>query len=209
MIIKICGIKTIEAAQVAAEKGADFIGFIFAPSKRQISPALAKTITSSLPPSVKKVGVFVNETVEKMEQITKEVGLDFVQLHGDESAEIAKQLSAKVIRAYSSNHLAEADFSSYPCDYLLMDSPGEAYRGGSGKVFDWSLLDTLAVPREKVILAGGLSSENVEQAIKLVSPAGIDVSSNVETNGRKDHEKIKQFIQAARYAEHQIDKEMK
>lgn len=205
MIVKICGIKTVEAAQIAIGAGTNFIGFIFAPSKRKIKCEDAQSIAQTIPPSIKKVGVFVNETVENMHLIGKQVGLDIIQLHGDESAEIAKQLSDlsyQVIRAVSADRL---DFfqntEHYPYDYVLLDSPPKEHRGGSGEPFDWSIVSDLPVEQNKLILAGGLSPENVREAIKLVQPAGVDVSSGVETNGVKDLAKIKAFIENVRFAE--------
>lgn len=205
--VKICGIQTLKSARVAAQSGADFIGFVFAPSKRLISIEQAKQIAASLRDTVEIVGVFVNETVESIEQITKEIGLDYVQLHGDEPAEVAKQISAKVIRAFSIDKVNPALLATYPCDYFLIDSPPETYRGGSGKTFDWNLLDRIQIPRDKVILAGGLTKENVITAINQVQPLAVDVSSGVETAGTKDQLKIKQFIQTVKQA--RANEEMK
>lgn len=210
MFVKICGIKTIEAAQVATEAGANFIGFIFAPSKRKITAEEARTIAQSIPSSIKKVGVFVNETVDKMHAIGNQVGLDIIQLHGDEPAEVAKRLlnlDYQVIRAVSANRL---DFlltdKHYPCDYFLLDSPPKEHRGGSGEPFDWEVISDIPINRGKIILAGGLSAENVREAIKLVKPAGVDVSSGVETNGVKDHRKVKAFIENVRKTESSLNR---
>lgn len=198
MIVKICGITTLPAAKTVEESGADFIGFVFAPSSRQITPESATKIASELSPKLKKVGVFVNETAETIEAIAAKVGLDIIQLHGDESDAFATKLSYPVIKAFSINEAAPEIIRNYPCEYLLIDSPGEAYRGGSGKTFSWELLDELNIPREQLILAGGLNSENVTQAIETVRPHGVDVSSGVETDKQKDQEKIKTFIKNAK-----------
>lgn len=198
MLVKICGITTVEAALTAERAGASMIGFLFAPSSRRIDPEKAAEIARQLSPTVKKVGVFVNETKETIEKIAELVGLDFIQLHGDESASFAESLCRPVIKAFNINEVSDDVLRSYPCDYYLIDSPGTTYRGGSGKVFDWSRLLDRNIDRRKLILAGGLNTANVVEAITTVRPAGIDVSSGVETNGKKDHAKIEQFIQVVR-----------
>lgn len=198
MLVKICGIKTIKAATVAVQAGADLIGFVFAPSKRQITPEQAAMIAKSIPESVQKVGVFVNETVENMKNIAEQVGLDVIQLHGDESPETLEQLPYQTIKAFSIDQVSTETIKSFPADYYLIDSPVGEHRGGTGKTFDWNLATGLGLDPSKVILAGGLSPDNVQEAIKQVKPAGIDVSSGVETNGEKDHQKIKQFIRNAK-----------
>lgn len=201
MIVKICGITTTEAALAVAEAGANLIGFVFAPSKRRITPAAAAKIAHQLPESLKKVGVFVNESAENIAAIAEEVGLDYVQLHGDESAAFARALGVPVIKAFSIDDLDAAAVRDYPCDYFLIDSPGEMYRGGSGRVFQWGRLLELGLDHRKLIVAGGLSAENISAAIAAVQPAGVDVSSGVETDGKKDVEKIKRFVEAARGTE--------
>lgn len=198
MNVKICGITTLSAATVVEKSGADFIGFVFAPSSRSITVENAAKITSQLSPNLKKVGVFVNEPIEAIEAIATKVGLDIIQLHGDEPEAFAKKLSYPIIKAFSIDKVEPNQIRNYPAEYLLIDSPGADYRGGSGKTFSWELLDELDIPREKLILAGGLSSENINQAIELVRPFGVDVSSGVETNQQKDHEKIKSFITHAK-----------
>lgn len=194
MLVKICGITTEAAAQQALKSGADCIGFVFAPSKRQISPEDAARISATLPPTLKKVGVFVNESKENMIEIAEQVGLDVIQLHGDESADLAKQLPYEVIKAFQMKKESIHLIGSYPCDYYLLDSPIGAYRGGNGTAFDWNLVTDTELDPRKVILAGGLTPENVGQAIVTAKPAGVDVSSGVETDGKKDLAKIKKFI---------------
>ena len=198
MLVKVCGIQTREAAEVVVQEGADFIGFVFAESKRKISPEQATEIASGLPNQVKKVGVFVNEKPERMVEIANQVGLDYLQLHGDEPAEVARKLPFGVIKAFSADSINLENIHDYPCDYYLIDSPAGKYRGGSGKTFNWELIEELKLDRSKLILAGGLTVENVQQAIKVVHPIGVDVSSGVETNGEKDVLKIKQFIKNAK-----------
>lgn len=198
MLIKICGIKTKNAALVATESGANLIGFVFAPSTRRITPRNAQSIVEVLPRSVKTVGVFVNETVENMHEIAKTVGLDYIQLHGDEDAAIAKQLNYKVIKAFPVDKETLATIQDFPCDYYILDSPIGDNRGGNGTTFDWDLAKDLSIDRNKIILAGGLDAFNVAEAIDRVKPAGVDISSGVETNGVKDHQKIKEFIASVR-----------
>ncbi|WP_404457385.1 phosphoribosylanthranilate isomerase [Oceanobacillus kapialis] len=194
MLVKICGIQTEQAAKAAVEAGADFIGFVFADSKRKISPKNAALIGSHLPPSVKKVGVFVNETKETIEKIASVANLDYVQLHGDEPASLAKALSYQVIKAFSIGSVDVETLKYYPCDYYLLDSPVGKFRGGNGKTFDWSLIEKLTFKPANFILAGGLTPDNVNQAIQEANPLGVDVSSGVETAGEKDSKKIQEFI---------------
>ncbi|MEN1968504.1 phosphoribosylanthranilate isomerase [Lentibacillus sp. N15] len=198
MRVKICGITTKKAADAAVQAGTDFIGFVFAPSKRQITPANAQTIAATIPASVKKVGVFVNESLENVKKIAKQVGLDFIQLHGDETPEYAKQLDYPVIKAFSVKPDNLEAITSYPCEYYLLDSPKGPNRGGNGTTFDWGLLTKINLNHDKIILAGGLKPENIQEAIDTARPAGVDVSSGVETNGKKDTEKINQFIANAK-----------
>ncbi|WP_087974445.1 phosphoribosylanthranilate isomerase [Oceanobacillus rekensis] len=198
MLVKICGITSKEAAHAAVKSGADFIGFVFAHSKREISPADAASISQYIPASVKKVGVFVNETIENMMQIAEVVGLDVIQLHGDEPAEVAEQLPYEIIKACPAEKEAIENLKQYPCDYCLLDTPSKKSRGGNGTVFDWNLLDSLQLDYSKVILAGGLTPENVKDGIEKVNPVAVDVSSGVETGGQKDVNKIKQFITNAK-----------
>jgi|SRR5690625_32845 len=198
MRVKICGITTEEAAQQALKSGADFIGFVFAESKRKINPKDAENISASLPSTIKKVGVFVNETKENMLAIAEQVGLDVIQLHGDEPAELAEQLPYEVIKAFPVKKESIHTIGAYPCDYYLLDGPIGAYRGGNGTTFDWDLVTDTKINPKKIILAGGLSPENVQRAIATAQPAGVDVSSGVETDGKKDLAKINQFITQAK-----------
>src|SRR5699024_8323403 len=183
---------------------ADFIGFVFAPSKRRVSIEEAAEIVSHLSEKSKIVGVFVNESLENMIRIAKAVQLDYIQLHGNELPLVAKELPYPVIKAFSVGKTDPEIIKHYPCDYLLLDSPGTTYEGGSGKTFDWSKLDKLDFNKNKFILAGGLTPENVNKAIKCTNPIGVDVSSGVESTGNKDQTKIKQFIYNAK-AERKVE----
>ncbi|MGM8211356.1 phosphoribosylanthranilate isomerase [Virgibacillus sp. W0430] len=198
MLVKICGIQTVEAACTAIEAGADFIGFVFAPSKRRISAFKAAEIAHALPSPIKKVGVFVNERAETIRAIAETVELDFIQLHGDETADFAAALPYRIIKAYTIDQAMCENISDFPCDYYLIDSPAQKYRGGSGEAFAWEKITKLSVDPNKLLLAGGLTTENVRQAITVAQPVGVDVSSGVETNGIKDNLKIKTFIQKAK-----------
>ncbi|HLQ74770.1 MAG TPA: phosphoribosylanthranilate isomerase [Alloiococcus sp.] len=198
MLVKVCGITTSESAQAAANASADFIGFVFAPSTRQIDPLKAKEIAETLPTSIKKVGVFVNETIINIENIARIVGLDYIQLHGDETAEFANKLSLPFIKALNVNDSLVYNLNHFPADYFIIDSPGKKFRGGSGEVFDWSQLTGLNLDLSKVFLAGGLNEYNVKSAIETVRPIGVDVSSGVETEGKKDNTKIKHFLKQAK-----------
>lgn len=205
MKVKICGITTKEAALTASRSGADMLGFVFADSSRKISPEQAKEIIQLLPNRVKITGVFVNETAERILKMKETVNLDYVQLHGDESPEFCERLGVPVIKALTIREKSDIEkIHSYNCDYFLLDSPGIRYRGGSGKAFNWRLLEDRNIPREKVILAGGLNEMNVHDAIRIVNPVMVDVSSGVETNGQKDLIKIASFITAAKGREEDV-----
>ncbi|GGJ89118.1 N-(5'-phosphoribosyl)anthranilate isomerase [Lentibacillus kapialis] len=198
MYVKICGMTTIEAAQEAVRAGTDFIGFVFAPSKRQLTPKKAAAISKEVPSSVKKVGVFVNETRNTIIQTAETARLDIIQLHGDEPAAFAESLPYPVIKAFRMGKHDPGEIQAYPCDYYLIDSPKGPNRGGNGTTFDWSRLADAGLDMQKTILAGGLNPENVQTAISTAKPTGVDVSSGVETDGLKDLEKINQFINNAK-----------
>lgn len=192
MLVKICGIKDAETAYKAAAYGADFIGLVFAKSKRRITVEEGKKIIEKLPENILRVGVFVNEKFETLEDIARECKLDFLQLHGNEGPEFCKKLSIPVIKAFNINSKEDIEkLKAYDVAAYLVDSMG----GGSGKNFDWSLLEAVdETIRNKLILAGGLNSKNVAQAIRIVRPFAVDVSSSVETDGKKDIKKIEEFI---------------
>ncbi|MEH7451061.1 MULTISPECIES: phosphoribosylanthranilate isomerase [Bacillaceae] len=193
MKVKICGITDLKTAKCAINAGADAIGFVFAESKRQIEISEAKKIIELLPDSVLKIGVFVNETKETLESIYEEVGLTHLQLHGDETPEFCRSLSFPVIKALRVQSEKDVEkIAEYDCDYILVDSPSGKYRGGNGTTFNWDLVKSKKI--DNLILAGGLTIENVIPASSVVKPIMVDVSSGVETNGKKDEEKIKSFI---------------
>ena len=196
MKVKICGITDVETAKSACEYGADALGFVFAESKREITPKRAEEIIQELPANVLKIGVFVNESVEVIQKIADECGLTHVQLHGDEDNYQIRRLNIPSIKSLGVT--SESDMKNaqgYEADYILFDSPKEKFHGGNGKTFSWELLEHMPKElRKKTILAGGLNILNIEEAIRTVRPYMVDVSSGVETEGKKDVEKIKQFI---------------
>ncbi|MCR6794474.1 phosphoribosylanthranilate isomerase [Bacillus paranthracis] len=196
MKVKICGITDMETAKRACEYGADALGFVFAESKRKITPGLAKEIIQELPANVLKIGVFVNESVEVIQKIADECGLTHVQLHGDEDNHLIRRLNIPSVKALGvTSEIDMKNAQVYETDYILFDSPKERFHGGNGKKFSWELLAHMPKElREKTILAGGLKTLNIEEAIRTVRPYMVDVSSGVETEGKKDVEKIKQFI---------------
>ena len=197
--VKICGITRVEDAVSAVNAGADAIGLVFyAPSPRAVSIAQAQQIVAAIPPFVSVVGLFVNAPQTEIESVLSKVRLDIVQFHGDETAHDCEQINLpyyKAIRVKADTNLLqyEAEFKSAKA--LLLDTYSEAAVGGTGQVFDWSLIPkNLTKP---VILAGGLRAENVASAIQQVRPYAVDVSGGVEASkGIKDTMKIAAFMQA-------------
>ena len=194
--VKICGLMDSYTALKAAEYGADAIGLVFAESKRRVTPEIAREIVSVLPTNVLKIGVFVNESKEEIEKIASLVGLTHIQLHGEELQSYSQSLPLSVIKAISfEDNESLKEMAQYPADYLLLDGPKGKYRGGNGTAFDWKQVNTLLLRGKKIILAGGLHLENVTEAVQIIKPYMVDVSSGVETNGVKDLVKIKAFIE--------------
>ena len=204
MKVKVCGITDVETAKKTCEYGADALGFVFAKSKRQVTPEQAAEIIAQLPKHVLKIGVFVNETPERVQAIVKQCGLDYAQLHGEEDEAYCKNIQVPAIKAFGvASPEAIQQATKYEVDYVLFDSPKEEYHGGNGKTFDWNVLQGLPEElRSKLILAGGLSAENVKEAAALVRPYMIDASSSLETDGKKDVKKIKQFIETVKESQH-------
>lgn len=198
--VKICGLTKKEHIQVAVEEQVDYIGFVFAKSKRQVTVEQAKVLAQSIPEPIQKVGVFVNETVENMLHIAKEVPLDVIQLHGQETQQVVEALkpytTIKAISVRTKEDVQKA--AQYNVDYYLFDAPGIEYEGGSGNTFDWTLLENTKINRQNIILAGGLTPENVGRAIEQVEPYGIDVSSGVEIDGQKDKMRMRAFMNQTR-----------
>ncbi len=200
--VKICGLT--RAADIAAVNAArpDYIGFVFAQSRRRISPETARELRALLAPAIHAVGVFVNERAEEVAGLAHAGVLDAVQLHGDEDAAYIRALRAllpretpviKAVRVRDAAQILQAD--ALPCDYLLLDTYDPASAGGVGKTFDWRLIPSGIKP---YFLAGGLSCENVARAVRACAPCCVDVSSGVETEGKKDAGKIERFVRLAR-----------
>ncbi len=197
--VKICGITRLEDAQAAVTAGANALGFVFWPtSPRYIEPSQARKIVETLPPFVVSVGVFVDQPVNEVNRIVTDVDLKAVQLHGEETeAYIAQVRSQSVIKAIAVGKEHVPAFSKWPKSaMILLDVHDPVRKGGTGHVIDWVVAHEIAQLRP-IILAGGLTPENVGSAIERVRPYGIDVSSGVETKpGIKDHERIKALFEA-------------
>ncbi len=199
--VKICGITTIEDAEAAVRFGADAIGFIFYDkSPRSVSPEKAGEIIGHLPPFVTRVGVFVNPTEDFVRETIDSIGLDRVQLHGDESPAFCQAFGDRVIKAI---RVKDADtlkvLSTYRVKTFLLDTYAPDSYGGTGQSFDWGWA-VKAKEYGRIILSGGLTPENITEAIRSVNPYGVDISSGVEESpGKKDHLKIKQLMETIRH----------
>jgi phosphoribosylanthranilate isomerase len=200
MFVKICGITSEEDALLATAMGADAVGFVFAPSTRQIAPDLARDIARRLPPEVLTVGVFRDHAPQRVVEVCNTAGLRCAQLHGHESPDQAAYVRERVpllIQAFSAGDPGLERAYDYPADAFLIDS----HAPGSGEVFDWSLAEGAPQGR-RIIVAGGLNPDNVRDAIETLRPWGVDVATGVERSpGRKDPVKLRRFIEAARAAE--------
>jgi len=201
MWIKICGTTSLEDALLAVDAGADAVGFVFAESPRRVEPAAVKCMVADLPESVEKVGVFVNERAECVMEIARETRLTGAQIHGlSEKATFGRGL--KITAVVSPVELASVPLRPFVAR-LMVDTGGA--RGGTGKTFDWSAVapsfNELRAHGLKLIVAGGLTPDNVAEAIRILRPWGVDVVSGVEAApGRKDPGKVRAFIAAAREA---------
>ncbi|HAM51488.1 MAG TPA: phosphoribosylanthranilate isomerase [Nitrospiraceae bacterium] len=199
--IKICGITNIDDALAAVEFGADALGFVFyKESPRHISPDEAKNIIRKLPPFVTSIGVFVNESREVIEKIVRDAPLSIVQLHGSEPPE-ACAITERVIKAIRVKDLSDLEpLNRYRVSAFLLDTYAPESLGGTGQIFNWDIaVDAKRFGR--IILAGGLNPDNVVKAVQRVRPYGVDVSSGTEQKkGRKDHVKMKLFIDRAKGA---------
>ena len=197
--IKICGVTRAEDALAAVRLGADALGFNFWPgSKRHVTPAAARAIIARLPPFVTPVGVFVNQLEGEMRAIAAESGIQVFQLHGDEPPELCARLPLPVVKAIPVDQVrALSRLLSYEVSAFLLDTPSRGY-GGSGEPFDWSLAEGVSEVAP-VILAGGLTPENVAAAGRAVRPYAVDVASGVESSpGVKDMARMSRFFAAVR-----------
>lgn len=202
VLIKVCGLTRERDVQAAVVSGADAIGFVFTSSPRQITAERAAELSLLVPDNVLKVGLFLDQSKTEVENVLKVVALDLLQFHGQEPADFCRAFSLPYLKAVSMhdmNSLRQAQ-SNYPdAKGLLLDSHVSGQRGGSGKVFDWSMVE----PGEKPVwLAGGLNADNVAEAIKRVRPYAVDVSSGVESSpGIKNASRISAFIDAVKRQE--------
>ena len=194
--LKVCGITKEKDALMVSNLGADAIGFVFAESRRKINPEKAKEIIEMLPPFITTVGIFMNEELSEVNKITEYVLLDAVQLHGNETCEYCNKVNRKVIKGIlvTENDTKETlikKMQNYSVSAFILD-PGR----GSGKTFNWDIARQIEKP---LIIAGGLTPDNVKQVIKDLRPYGVDVSTGVEKDyGEKDREKVKRFIEEVR-----------
>ena len=202
MKIKMCGLRRPDDIIYANEYLPDYIGFVFAESRRKVSGEEAKNLGAQLDPFIKKVGVFVNEPVRSLITISKQAGLDIIQLHGDEGEEYIKEVKHetgkelwKAVWVRMVKDIQEAQ--RLPADKLLLDSFSEESYGGTGKVMDFAVLDQADI-RKPYFIAGGLTVENLPEILKKAEPYGIDISSGIETEGVKDREKMLKVIQCVR-----------
>jgi len=222
MWVKICANTCVEDALKAAELGADAVGFVFAPSKRRVTPAQVGLITRELPPTVERVGVFGVGSVEEIALAVEEAGLDAVQMHGGVDLDFADRLGRRLgpsIQIIETMHwsveqdaassarvfMQMAEVAQHAKKYrVLVDAKvGSSPSGGTGRTFNWSKARSVLTsqPELRVIVAGGLDPENVAEAIRVLQPWGVDVASGVEREpGRKDFDKLKRFIENARGA---------
>lgn len=195
--VKFCGITNLQDAISAAELGADALGFVFYPkSPRFISPKNAKEIIKKLPPFISMVGLFVNQSKSEVDEVIKGCPLNLLQFHGDENESFCKQYNLPYIKAISMK--TDVDLLKCIQEYnsakaLLLDTFSKFTRGGSGEVFDWKMIPPNTL--KPIIVAGGLTPDNVETLLEVISPYGVDVSSGIEINkGLKDYKLMKKFI---------------
>ncbi|WP_010252526.1 phosphoribosylanthranilate isomerase [Acetivibrio cellulolyticus] len=203
--IKICGIKRIEDIQFVNKYKPQYIGFVFAESKRRVSVDQVRYLKQGLDPQIKTVGVFVNESIDKIVEVLAECKLNCIQVHGDETPQyidtlkgvLGSQPAGKGVEIWKAVRVKDeksiAMLKSYVVDAFLLDAFVEGSYGGAGKVFDWKLAN-LAKSCGRIFVAGGLNADNVSNAVEASRPYGVDVSSGVETEGCKDESKIRCFM---------------
>lgn len=201
MIVKICGLTREDDVRCAVETGADMTGFIFAESPRKVSLERARELTALVPEEISKVGVFVDADIDTVKKAVEECGLDHVQLHGNESPEYCSQFGNKAIKVFRITDEKDLEkMKEYNCSLFLLDTFDPVKKGGTGRTFD---RDTARRAKTfgHIIVAGGLTVDNVNEIVKEVNPYGVDVSSGIEKKpGVKDHVLMKRFIQLAKEA---------
>ena len=200
-LVKICGITNLNDAHAAVAAGADVLGFNFyKPSPRYVAPQSAREIIDQLPDSILTVGVFVNEeSPEAVKAIANTSGVKALQLHGDESPDYCRALDSVIKTLAVSGSFDFEQLEAYEVDAIMLDTKDNRLRGGTGQVFDWSIAQRVRRLVPKLYLAGGLSPENVGEAIALVQPYAVDACSSLEQKpGIKDHERMRVFIDRVR-----------
>jgi phosphoribosylanthranilate isomerase len=202
--VKVCGITNPEDARLAAGCGADAVGLVFAESPRRVTVEEARKVAAALPGGVLKVGVFVDAKPEKMLRIAIEVGLDYAQLHGDESPEIVAAVRDSGIKVIKALRVRDAGslgvMELYGADLFLLDAFSQKAPGGTGERFDWELAKSLG-GRGNILVSGGLTPENVREAIRFFEPYGVDASSSLEdAPGKKNTVQVRRFVSAAKSA---------
>lgn len=209
--IKICGLRRLEDATYVNNFKPDYVGFVFAKSKRQVTKELAEKLKNELDPAIIRVGVFVNQPLDWVADLVNRDIISYVQLHGDEDQKYITKLRSSIsnnvigadrdmktgiIKAVRVKEEVDIDrANSYDCDYILLDTYSVECEGGNGKPFDWSMIKKMKKP---FFLAGGINEMNVLQAIQMVRPYGVDASSGLETDGYKDVGKIRNFVEKIR-----------
>jgi phosphoribosylanthranilate isomerase len=201
-MVKICGITNAGDARVAADAGADAVGLVFAESPRRVSVEEARGVCIALPDNVLRVGVFVDAEPGEVLRISRELGLDFVQLHGDETPETVtavREGGVKVMKALRIRDATSLEaLDQYEADLFLLDAYSAKARGGTGERFDWGVAKSLR-GRDNIVVSGGLGPENVREAVEFFEPFGVDASSSLEDGpGRKNGELVRRFVLAAR-----------
>lgn len=201
--VKICGNTNLEDAQAAARLGADYLGFIFAESKRRVEPAEALKIIQAMPGFKNFVGVFFNQPKNEVEEIAKKLGLKILQFHGEEPALYCRSFIDKgfeVIKTFRiKDSMSLKRIDEYNVTAFLFDTFSKEEGGGTGKPFDWGLIEKHPFITDKLFLAGGLTAGNIEEAIQKINPFAVDVASGVEKSpGKKDHALLEAFIRKAK-----------
>ncbi|GAC1473041.1 MAG: phosphoribosylanthranilate isomerase [Chloroflexota bacterium] len=200
--VKICGLRRPEDVVAAVDAGADFVGFVFAPSRRQVAPNCVRDMTSTLREHshAQSVGVFVNAEPAEMNRLTRDCSLDYVQLSGDESEDVVRALDVPAIQVFHVGDHSDPEVladrvAGTSAELVLLDTSRPGAFGGTGTAFDWSRVPITDRP---ILLAGGLHAGNAGTAVAAVHPWGVDVSSGVETDGEKDYTKMRAFVAAVR-----------
>lgn len=202
VFVKVCGVTSPEDARAAAESGADATGLLFAESPRRVSVERAREISAALPSGIARVGVFVDSAAEEVLRVAREVGLDFAQLHGDETPETVAEIRAGGVRVVKALRVRDtgsiARMEDYAADLYLLDSWSGKARGGTGERFNWELAEALR-GCDNILISGGITPENVGEALEFFEPYGVDASSSLESApGEKDNERVRRFVSAAR-----------